>query len=77
MAEEEKKSFEAALRALEEEVACLERGDLSLEKALECFEAGVKNVTLCRHYLQAVETRVEVLLKDRDGTMRVENFEEE
>ncbi len=74
---EEKESFEAALQALEEAVACLEQGDLPLEKSLQCFEAGVKNATLCRQYLQAVEARVEMLLKDRDGTLRVENFEEE
>ena len=74
---EEKESFEAALKALEVAVACLEQGDLSLEESLQCFETGVKNANLCRQYLQAVEARVEMLLKDRDGTLRVENFEEE
>jgi exodeoxyribonuclease VII small subunit len=77
MTDEKKESFEAALKALEADVACLEQGELPLEAALQCFENGIKNVTLCRRYLQAVETRVEVLLKDRDGTLRVERFDEE
>ncbi|MFA5516528.1 MAG: exodeoxyribonuclease VII small subunit [Desulfuromonadales bacterium] len=77
MAEDKKKSFEAALQALEAEVASLEQGELSLEDSLRCFESGVKNVTLCRQHLQAVELRVEKLLKDRDGALRTENFEED
>lgn len=73
----EKESFEAALRALEEAVERLEGGDLSLEESLACFERGVKSATACRQLLQAVELRVEQLLKDRDGALTAEPFEEE
>jgi exodeoxyribonuclease VII small subunit len=73
----EKETFEAALHALEEAVECLERGDLPLEESLRCFEDGVRSVTLCRQLLQAVEDRVELLLKDRDGTLRLETLEGE
>lgn len=72
----EKETFEAALRAVEEAVDCLERGDLPLEDSLRCFEEGVRNVALCRKLLQAVEERVELLLKDRDGVFRIETLEE-
>lgn len=73
----EKESFEAALRALEEAVDQLEGGDLPLEESLACFERGVKNAMLCRQLLQAVETRVDRLLKDRDGALSVEPFDVE
>ena len=70
----EKESFETVLKALEEAVARLECGELSLEEALECFEQGVKCAALCRESLKAVETRVELLLKGRKGDLKVENF---
>lgn len=73
----EKATFEAALKALETAVDSLEHGDLSLEAALRCFEDGVRSAGLCREFLQEVETRVELLLKDRDGHLRVEPGEEE
>ncbi len=73
---EEKETFEAALRALESAVERLENEDLPLEQALACFEEGVRKVTICRKLLQQVETRVELLLKDKDGALTVENLED-
>lgn len=73
----EKESFEAALRALEEAVERLEGGELSLEESLVCFEQGVKSATVCRQLLQSVETRVEQLLRERDGSLTAVPFEEE
>jgi len=69
-----KESFEASLRALEEVVERLENGDLTLEESLACFEAGVKSAARCRQLLQDVELKVELLLKDRDGGLSVEDF---
>lgn len=73
----EKESFEAALRALEEAVERLEGGELSLEESLACFERGVKNATVCRQLLHSVESRVEQLLRDRDGALATVPFEED
>lgn len=72
----EDKSFEEALKALEQAVERLESGDLSLEDALQSFEEGVRNAAICRQSLKAVETRMELLLKDRGGTLQVEPGEE-
>jgi exodeoxyribonuclease VII small subunit len=69
-----KESFEASLHALEEVVARLESGDLSLEESLACFELGVKSAARCRKLLQDVELKVELLLKDRDGGLVIEEF---
>lgn len=67
----ETKSFEASLTTLEKAVERLESGELSLEESLRCFEEGVKMATLCQKHLNEVETRVELLLKDKDGTLSV------
>jgi exodeoxyribonuclease VII small subunit len=73
----EKTSFESALRALEQSVARLESGELTLEESLACFEQGVKSAARCREVLRTVETRVELLLRDREGNLTVEPFEQE
>jgi exodeoxyribonuclease VII small subunit len=72
----EKKSFEESLRSLETAVERLESGELSLEEALVCYETGVKSATLCRKRLQSVETKVQLLLRERGGALRIEAADE-
>lgn len=72
----EKKSFEESLHSLETAVERLESGELSLEEALVCYETGVKSATLCRKRLQSVETKVQLLLRERGGALRVEAADE-
>ncbi len=67
-------TFEKALKNLEEAVARLEKGQMPLDEALDCFEAGVQNANLCRKKLQAVETRIETLMKKVDGSLVAEPF---
>ncbi len=54
-------SFEANLRALEDVVTQLERGDLPLEEALQQFERGVQLTRQCRKALEAAQLKVEKL----------------
>jgi len=54
-------SFEEALRALEETVAALEAGDLTLEESLALFEKGQKLAALCNQQLENASLRVEQL----------------
>jgi len=70
----DKTTFEAALRSLEEAVTRLEKGQMPLDEALDCFEAGVQSANLCREKLQAVEKRIEILMKGSDGTLTTETF---
>jgi len=63
-----KNGFEAALGRLEDAVEQLESGELSLEKALTVFSAGVKEADYCRESLRAVELKVEQLLQQTDGS---------
>ncbi len=71
------KKFEAALARLEEIVKELEKGDLPLEQSLRLFEEGVKLSRICNKQLEDAERKVEILLKDRAGTMTAQPFEEE
>lgn len=56
-----KLSFEEALRALEETVAGLEMGDLTLEESLALFEWGQKLAAFCNEQLENASLRVEQL----------------
>jgi exodeoxyribonuclease VII small subunit len=67
-------TFEQALKNLEEAVARLEKGQMPLDEALDCFEAGVQSANLCRKKLQVVESRIETLTKSADGELLKEPF---
>jgi exodeoxyribonuclease VII small subunit len=71
------KKFEAALSRLEEIVAELESGELSLEQSLKLFEEGVKLARICNARLEEAERKVEILLKDKGGKMTSKPFAEE
>ena len=61
------KKFEVALEELESVVEQLESGDLSLEDALMAFERGVGLVKYCNQKLNEVESKIELLIKDKEG----------
>jgi exodeoxyribonuclease VII small subunit len=67
--------FEASLNKLEEIVKRLETGSLSLEDSLKAFEEGVKHASFCSGRLDDAERRVEILLKQKDGSLKREPFE--
>jgi exodeoxyribonuclease VII small subunit len=56
-------SFEKSLEELERTVKELEKGDLSLERSLALFEAGMRLSADCKKLLEEAESRVEVLTK--------------
>ncbi len=62
---------------LEEIVAELEKGDIPLEQSLKLFEEGIKLSRICNKRLEEAERKVEILIKDKNGTMKAEPFEEE
>jgi len=71
------KTFEASLNELEKIVKQLEDGDLPLEDSLSLFEAGVKLSRECRERLTSAERRIEVLMKEADGTIILQNIEDD
>ncbi len=79
MAKKEKteKSFEDALKRLDEVLESLEHGELNLEESVKAFEEGVGLVRFCHDKLDEVERRVELLLKDEAGRFITKPFPEE
>jgi len=66
--------FEECLERLEKIVEELEKGEVSLDRALELFDEGMKLSGSCRKELEEAEGKVEVLLK-RNGKLQPEAFE--
>jgi exodeoxyribonuclease VII small subunit len=67
-------TFEESLKKLEGIVAQLERGELPLEDSIKMFEEGMKLSASCKQELDSAESKVQVLLKQRDGSVKAEPF---
>jgi exodeoxyribonuclease VII small subunit len=67
-------SFEESLRKLESIVDRLEKGDLALEESLKLFEEGVGLSAACKKELDEAEGKVQILVKQRDGSLKTEPF---
>ncbi|CAN5695487.1 exodeoxyribonuclease VII small subunit [soil metagenome] len=68
------KTFESSLDELEKIVKKLEDGDLPLEESLKLFEDGVKLSRDCRERLTTAERRIEVLMRDDAGEIKLEEI---
>ena len=68
--------FEEALEKLETIVSNLESGDLPLEESLAKYEEGVRLVRLCQKKLGEAKKKIEILIKTKDGKVKLEPFEE-
>lgn len=67
--------FEKKLNRLEEIVAQMESGDLSLEDSLKFFEEGVKLSRECNQQLAQAEQKVKTLLAvNENGEPVTEDF---
>ena len=66
--------FEESLKQLETIVGQLEKGELSLEDSIRLFEEGMNLSGVCKQELDAAEGKVQILLKQRDGSMKAEPF---
>jgi len=67
-------NFEESLKRLEGIVGQLEQGDLPLEESLKLFEEGVTLSATCKQELDAAEGKVQMLVKQRDGSQKLETF---
>jgi exodeoxyribonuclease VII small subunit len=61
------RSFEDALRELEQRVRRLESGDIPLEDALRLYEEGVSLARVCHEQLEVAEQRVTALSRGSSG----------
>ena len=63
------KSFEDALSELEQILADIEAGEVSLEQSLLKYERGNFLIGFCRNVLEQAEKQIEVLTKSAGGEL--------
>lgn len=66
----QEKKFEDELKQLEDTVARIDSGELSLEDSIKAFEQGVALVRSLNQKLDEVEKKIEVLVRDSQGELR-------
>jgi exodeoxyribonuclease VII small subunit len=70
-----KKTFEQAMKQLEQIVEALESGDLPLEKAISKFEEGIQLSKFCSNMLDETEKKITILTQDHEGDISEEPFQ--
>lgn len=68
--------FEDAMTRLEKLVDEMESGDLPLEEILQKYEEGNRLVKHCAARLNEAEKRIEVLMKEKDGSLSLKPLDE-
>ena len=62
-------TFEDALARLEQIVAQIEEGEVSLEESIEKYAEGIKLIKQCRGILDSAEKKIQILAKVDDGSL--------
>ena len=73
----QKLSFEEALKQLEELAEQIEQGKIGLEESIQKYEEGMSLVKQCRDILSQAELRIQQLQERSDGTLEVKDFTRE
>ena len=69
------KTFEESMLELEQVVASLESGDITLDESLKLFEKGIKLSKSCQKKLDDAEKKVKILTASDNGDMEEKDFE--
>jgi exodeoxyribonuclease VII small subunit len=72
-----KKTFETALKQLEEIVRDMESGELSLEQAVKKYETGITHSKFCLDILEKTEKKITQQTRGNDGNLKEEPFDNE
>jgi exodeoxyribonuclease VII small subunit len=75
MSESNTPTFEDEFDELENVVARIDSGELSLEESITAFERGVALVRSLNQKLDEVDRRIEVLTRDTAGGLRVSPYD--
>ena len=67
-------SYEETLNELEEILKKLEDGESTLNDSIDKFKKGIALYNHCNELLSKAEGEVKIVLKDRDGETRDEEF---
>lgn len=68
-------SFEKAMERMEEIIALLEDGELTLDKSLETFEEGIVLYKYLTKQLGKAEGRIKLIIEDEDEGIEKTDFE--
>lgn len=71
------KSFEKAMEELRDIIDKLESGNLPLEDSIKLFQKGTKLIGYSHKKLNEIEKKVEILIKDSEDDLKLEDFEPE
>ena len=70
------KTFEEAMSELEEVVAKLEKGELSLDDSINVFQKGIELSKFCSKKLDEVEKKISLLIEDENGDIKEKMFKD-
>jgi exodeoxyribonuclease VII small subunit len=70
-----KETFETYLAQVEDAVKALEGGKLRLEESIEKYESGIKALRQCYTILDQAEKKIQLLVKEKDGSLTAKDFE--
>lgn len=68
----DKKTFEEAMKELEELVSKLEKGSLTLDESIDAFQKGIALSKYCNKILEDMERKITVLQEKEGGTVEKE-----
>lgn len=71
MTKKDDTSFEEAFSRLENILEKLNSGDVSLDESLKMYEEADKLITHCGKRLNDAERKIEILVKQRDGELKI------
>ncbi|NGX59541.1 MAG: Exodeoxyribonuclease 7 small subunit [Chlamydiae bacterium] len=71
----ERKTFESAYERLEQILEKMNAEQVSLDEALALYEEADILIGTCQKKLSEAEQKIEILLKNRDGSVRVNEKE--
>jgi len=75
MSDDQSKSFEEAYERLETILEKMNSEQVSLDDALALYEEADTLIASCQKRLGAAEQKIEILLKNRDGTVQINENE--
>jgi exodeoxyribonuclease VII small subunit len=69
--------FETAYSRLEQILEAIQSGNASLEDSLKLYEEADQLIQWCSKTLQDAEKKIEIIVKNRDGTVQTQPFSEQ
>ena len=75
MKKKEELNFEEAIQELEDIAEKLEKGQISLEESILAYERGVELKKVCTDRLKEAESRIEILSKAPNGSVKKESVQ--